>query len=344
MYKTLIRPVLFLFDPERVHYFIINVLNLLFGIPGIKAAFEKYFTVSDHKLEKEVFGIKFPNPVGLAAGFDKDAKMLDELSAFGFGFIEIGTLTPQPQQGNPTPRLFRLPKDNALINRMGFNNAGVIDAVDRLKNHKSSMIIGGNISKNRDTPIQYAYRDYEYCFEALYNVVDFFVINVSSPNTPGLRNLQEKEPLKKLLKRMQDRMKEKPTRKPLLLKIAPDLTDKQLDDIVEIVTDVRMDGIIATNTAISRERLITNKNLVKKMGEGGVSGIPLKDTSTRTIKYLREKLGEKIRIIGVGGIFTPADAIEKLNAGADLIQIFTGFIYEGPSIVKKINKAILSQT
>lgn len=344
MYKTFIRPVLFLFDPERIHYLIINVLSLLFKIPGIKAAVEKCFTISDHKLEKEVFGIRFPNPVGLAAGFDKDAKMLDELAAFGFGFIEIGTLTPKPQQGNPTPRLFRLPKDKALINRMGFNNAGVIDAVDRLKNRKSGMIIGGNISKNDDTPIQYAYRDYEYCFEALYNVVDFFVINVSSPNTPDLRNLQEKEPLKKLLKRMQDRMKQKPTSKPLLLKIAPDLTEKQLDDIVEIVTDARIDGIIATNTTISREKLITSEDSIKKMGDGGLSGLPLKDTSTQTIKYLRGKLGEKIRIIGVGGIFTPADAIQKLNAGADLVQIFTGFIYEGPSIVKKINKAILSQT
>lgn len=344
MYKTFIRPVLFLFDPERIHYLIINVLSLLFKIPGIKAAVEKCFTISDHKLEKEVFGIRFPNPVGLAAGFDKDAKMLDELAAFGFGFIEIGTLTPKPQQGNPTPRLFRLPKDKALINRMGFNNAGVIDAVDRLKNRKSGMIIGGNISKNNDTPIQYAYRDYEYCFEALYNVVDFFVINVSSPNTPDLRNLQEKEPLKKLLKRMQDRMKQKPTSKPLLLKIAPDLTEKQLDDIVEIVTDARIDGIIATNTTISREKLITSEDRLKKMGDGGLSGLPLKDTSTQTIKYLRGKLGEKIRIIGVGGIFTPADAIQKLNAGADLVQIFTGFIYEGPSIVKKINKAILSQT
>lgn len=344
MYKTFIRPVLFLFDPERIHYLIINVLSLLFKIPGIKAAVEKCFTISDHKLEKEVFGIRFPNPVGLAAGFDKDAKMLDELAAFGFGFIEIGTLTPKPQQGNPTPRLFRLPKDKALINRMGFNNAGVIDAVDRLKNRRSGMIIGGNISKNNDTPIQYAYRDYEYCFEALYNVVDFFVINVSSPNTPDLRNLQEKEPLKKLLKRMQDRMKQKPTSKPLLLKIAPDLTEKQLDDIVEIVTDARIDGIIATNTTINREKLITGEDSVKKMGDGGLSGLPLKDTSTQTIKYLRGKLGEKIRIIGVGGIFTPADAIQKLNAGADLVQIFTGFIYEGPSIVKKINKAILSQT
>ena len=344
MYKTFIRPVLFLFDPERIHYLIINVLSLLFKIPGIKAAVEKCFTISDHKLEKEVFRIRFPNPVGLAAGFDKDAKMLDELAAFGFGFIEIGTLTPKPQQGNPTPRLFRLPKDKALINRMGFNNAGVIDAVDRLKNRKSGMIIGGNISKNNDTPIQYAYRDYEYCFEALYNVVDFFVINVSSPNTPDLRNLQEKEPLKKLLKRMQDRMKQKPTSKPLLLKIAPDLTEKQLDDIVEIVTDARIDGIIATNTTISREKLITSEDRLKKMGDGGLSGLPLKDTSTQTIKYLRGKLGEKIRIIGVGGIFTPADAIQKLNAGADLVQIFTGFIYEGPSIVKKINKAILSQT
>ena len=344
MYKTFIRPVLFLFDPERIHYLIINVLSLLFKIPGIKAAVEKCFTISDHKLEKEVFGIRFPNPVGLAAGFDKDAKMLDELAAFGFGFIEIGTLTPKPQQGNPTPRLFRLPKDKALINRMGFNNAGVIDAVDRLKNRKSGMIIGGNISKNNDTTSQYAYRDYEYCFEALYNVVDFFVINVSSPDTPDLRNLQEKEPLKKLLKRMQDRMKQKPTSKPLLLKIAPDLTEKQLDDIVEIVTDARIDGIIATNTTISREKLITSEDSVKKMGDGGLSGLPLKDTSTQTIKYLRGKLGEKIRIIGVGGIFTPADAIQKLNAGADLVQIFTGFIYEGSSIVKKINKAILSQT
>lgn len=310
-------------------------------MPGLSFVFRKIFSVSDPKLERTLFGITFPNPVGLAAGFDKDAVLIDELATFGFGFIEIGTLTPKPQPGNDKPRLFRLPQDQALINRMGFNNRGVDAAVVKLRKRKSNVIVGGNIGKNKITPNEKAVEDYMYCFEALYPYVDYFVVNVSSPNTPGLRELQEKEPLKKLLNEVKalNRTKGKP--KPILLKIAPDLNDAQLNDVVEILLETSTDGVIATNTTISREGLTTDKEYVSSIGNGGLSGRPLTNRSTEVISFLRGKLGKNYPIIGVGGIMSPEDALVKLKAGADLIQIYTGFIYEGPGFVKRINRALL---
>jgi len=300
------------------------------------------FVVKNKKLERNILGLTFENPVGLAAGFDKDATMIDLLVPFGFGYLEIGTLTPKPQPGNEKPRLFRLPKDQALINRMGFNNHGVEEAIARLKKRKSNIIIGGNIGKNKVTDNELAINDYEYSFEALFDVVDYFVVNVSSPNTPNLRELQNKEPLTNLLQRLQDRNNAKEIRKPILLKIAPDLTDSELLDIVEIVKAAKIDGIIATNTTVERQGLLTGPREIAAFGAGGLSGLPLKDRSTGVIKFMRHHLGDKICIIGVGGIMTPADALEKLKAGANLIQIYTGFIYNGPAFVKKINQAILN--
>jgi dihydroorotate dehydrogenase len=291
-------------------------------------------------LSTTVFGVDFKNPVGLAAGFDKDAELIDEFAAYGFGFIEIGTLTPKPQPGNPKPRLFRLPVDAALINRMGFNNQGVEDAVKRLRKVKSRVIIGGNIGKNKVTPNEDAARDYEICFETLYDHVDYFAVNVSSPNTPDLRALQEKEPLRNLLSRLQSRNNQKKTRKPILLKIAPDLNWKQLDDILEIIQELKIDGIIATNTTIERSNLKSKAALTHRIGNGGLSGKPLKDRSVEIIKYIRQK-SEGLPIIGVGGVHTPEDALEKIKAGASLIQLYTGFIYEGPALVKKIKKSII---
>ncbi len=285
--------------------------------------------------------MKFKNPVGLAAGFDKDAKLFDELSAFGFGFIEIGTLTPKGQEGNPQPRLFRLPQDESLINRMGFNNQGVDVAVERLKRKRSPVIIGGNIGKNKVTANEEAANDYLLAFEALFPYVDYFVVNVSSPNTPNLRALQEKEPLTLLLMALEGANQLKQIRKPILLKIAPDLTNEQLDDIVEIVEETKIDGVIATNTTISREGLNTPNSEVEKIGAGGLSGKVLRERSTEVISYLHKKSKGAFPIIGVGGINSGEDAIEKLKAGATLIQVYTGFIYEGPAMIKNINKAIL---
>ncbi len=279
--------------------------------------------------------------MGLAAGFDKDAKLIKELASFGFGFIEIGTLTPKPQLGNPKPRLFRLKADRALINRMGFNNEGVLEAVKRLKFRDPEIVIGGNIGKNKDTPNDKAFRDYEYCFEALFDVVDYFVVNVSSPNTPELTELQEKEPLRRLLSRMRDRSKSKSSPKPIFLKISPDLNTSQLDDIVEIVLESKINGIIATNTTISRNGLKTPDHKVKEIGLGGLSGTPINNMSNEVINNLKDKLPPDFPIIGVGGVFTADDAIGKLNSGAQLIQIYTGFVYEGPALIKRINKAIL---
>lgn len=344
MYKLLIRPVLFLFDPETIHHFVFKVLKLKGGIPGFKSLLKFLFSYANPKLERNLFGLRFSNPVGLAAGFDKDARLIDELACFGFGFIEIGTLTPKPQIGNEKPRLFRLPKDKALINRMGFNNEGVELAVARLKNRKSKVIIGGNIGKNKDTPNDKAFSDYMVCFETLYPYVDYFVVNVSSPNTPGLRELQDKEPLKRLLMHVKGLSRSKEKIKPVLLKIAPDLTSSQLDDIVEILKETKTDGVIATNTTIGREYLSTPPNEIAEAGMGGLSGSPLTARATEVIAYLRMQLGPGVPIIGVGGIMTVEDALEKIKAGADLIQIYTGFVYEGPGIVKKINKAILKNS
>jgi dihydroorotate dehydrogenase len=340
MYRFFIRPLLFLVDPEVIHHFTFSFIRILCAIPGVKKLLSLIFSYRSPQLARTLFGVKFPNPVGLAAGLDKDAEMIDELSAFGFGFIEIGTVTPKPQPGNDKPRLFRLPADQGLINRMGFNNKGANNAAENLRKRKSRTVIGGNIGKNKVTPNGNAVADYEICFETLYPYVDYFVVNVSSPNTPGLRELQEKEPLKTLLLsvKMLSNRKEKP--KPVLLKIAPDLTLTQLDDIVEILKESGTDGVIATNTTISRGGLTTPKEVVEKMGAGGLSGKPLRERSTEVIAYLRARMGVGYPIIGVGGIMSEEDAIEKLRAGADLVQIYTGFVYEGPGFVKRILKRI----
>jgi dihydroorotate dehydrogenase len=341
MYRLLVRPILFLFDPEKIHHFAFLFLQFFGSIPLAKSLLRSLYSVAHPKLERELFGIKFKNPIGLAAGFDKDAKLIDELACLGFGFIEIGTLTPKPQAGNERPRLFRLPEDQALINRMGFNNEGVLTAIDRLKERKSKIVVGGNIGKNKITPNEKAIDDYNYCFEALYPYVDYFVMNVSSPNTPGLRELQEKEPLKNLMLHVKRLSAQKEKSKPVLLKIAPDLTPSQLDDIIEILLSTKTDGVIATNTTISRKDLSASTEAVFKIGHGGLSGKPLSKKSNEVISYLRAKLGKNYPIIGVGGIMSPEDALEKINAGADLVQVYTGFIYEGPAFAKKICKELI---
>ncbi|MDC0204428.1 quinone-dependent dihydroorotate dehydrogenase [Flavobacteriales bacterium] len=342
MYK-IVRFFLFLFNPEFIHHTSFKFIKFVAIIPGKIWACRLLFKVNDSRLEREVFGLKFDNPVGLAAGFDKDAKLFDELAAFGFGFVEIGTVTPLPQEGNPKPRLFRLKEDNALINRMGFNNEGIEAVVSRLRRKKSNIIIGGNIGKNKVTSNAKAVADYAICFEKLFSYVDYFVVNVSSPNTPGLRNLQEKEPLTKLLNYLQKLNNHKAKRKPILLKIAPDLTNEQLDDIIKIVADTKIDGVVATNTTIERSELKTDQTKVEAIMNGGLSGTPLKARSSEVIKYLSLKSNKAFPIIGVGGIHSPEDAIEKIDAGATLLQVYTGFIYEGPSLIKGINKAILKR-
>ncbi len=343
MYKLIIRPILFSFDPEKIHHFIFNSIKVLFKIPGVKSLAKATHNFEDKSLEKELFGLKFKNPVGLAAGFDKDAKLFNELAAFGFGFIEIGTLTPLPQEGNPKKRMFRLPADSGLINRMGFNNGGVKVAVERLKKNNSGVIIGGNIGKNKLTPNESAVDDYVICFNELHPHVDYFVVNVSSPNTPNLRALQDKKPLTEILMRLKNLNAEKEIQRPILLKIAPDLTDSQLDDIIDIVADTKIEGIIASNTTISRENLKTSDSRIEEIGNGGLSGKPVAARSTEVIRYLSTKSNKAFPIIGVGGINTAEDAIEKLEAGADLVQVYTGFVYEGPSMIKKINKGILNK-
>lgn len=338
MYKLLIRPLLFCFDPEKVHHFTFALIRNTCKIPFIKSIYRSLYQVNDTRLERTVFGLKFKNPVGLAAGFDKDAKLYNELSNFGFGFIEIGTLTPKPQNGNPKKRLFRLKADKAIINRMGFNNGGVTEAIERLKKN-TDVLIGGNIGKNKVTPNESAVEDYKICFEALFDYVDYFVVNVSSPNTPNLRALQDKEPLTNLLKELQILNSKKKNRKPILLKIAPDLTNEQLLDIIDIIKETKIEGVIATNTTISRDNLVSdNKNEM-----GGLSGQPLTNRSTEVIRFLATESNKAFPIIGVGGIHTAADALEKLEAGADLVQLYTGFIYEGPKLVKEINKALLKK-
>ena len=336
MYKLLIRPLLFWFDPEEVHYFTFSAIRFISKIPGFSSIFRAIYAIEDKRLETEVFGLKFKNPVGLAAGFDKDAVLYNELSNFGFGFIEIGTLTPKAQDGNPKKRLFRLKQDAAIINRMGFNNKGIQAAIEKLKQNKG-VLIGGNIGKNKLTPNENAADDYVICFEALYDYVDYFVVNVSSPNTPNLRELQEKEPLTKLLQTLQDLNLARPKQKPILLKIAPDLTDEQLLDIIDIVNTTKIAGVIATNTTISREGLQSEN----KAEVGGLSGKPLTSRSTEVIRFLSQKSNKSFPIIGVGGIHSAQEAIDKLEAGASLIQLYTGFIYEGPALVKAINKKIL---
>jgi dihydroorotate dehydrogenase len=334
---SIIKFFLFRKDPEVIHYWVMNQLKKWYQNPIIKNILKKNFSVENNKqLERKLWGLTFKNPVGLAAGFDKDAKFTDELASLGFGFIEIGTLTPVAQDGNDKPRLFRLPKDKALINRMGFNNGGVKAAAERLRHRKSDVIIGGNIGKNKITANEEATKDYEICFRELYDVVDYFTVNVSSPNTPNLRALQEKEPLQKLLGRLQLINTELGKSRPILLKIAPDLTKEQLDDIIDIVNTTHIQGIVATNTTISREGLQTSDKEVEAMGAGGVSGLPVREKATDVIRYIHQRSNGKIPIIAAGGIFTAQDAKEKLNAGASLVQVYTGFIYEGPGIAKNI--------
>mgnify|MGYP001238441463 FL=1 len=339
MYK-LLKNTLFLLPAEKAHTLTMYLLKLSFKIPVIKNIILNLFKVNSKKIEKKLWGITFPNPVGLAAGFDKNANYLDELSCFGFGFIEIGTVTPLPQAGNPKPRLFRLISDEAIINRMGFNNEGVKSVVKQLKNRPKNLIIGGNIGKNKNTPNEKASADYITCFDELFDYVDYFVINVSSPNTPNLRELQDKKPLTALIKAVQERNKLKKKSKPLLLKIAPDLSDDQLIDILNICDDTQLDGLIATNTTLSRNLLKEQPESIKKMGAGGLSGLPLADRSTEVIKFLRSK-NKKIPIIGVGGIGDVSKALEKIDAGANMIQIYSGFVFQGPSLIKKINEALI---
>lgn len=345
MYQ-LLKSVLFQFDPEKVHYFVTRNLKRFNRFPGGAAVSRAVWQVTDKRLEREVFGLKFKNPVGLAAGFDKNAEGITEMANLGFGFVEIGTVTPLPQPGNDKPRMFRLPTDGALINRMGFNNKGVEVAAQNIKAYRSSkhydsgLIIGGNIGKNKVTPNEEAVNDYIKCFNGLFEVVDYFVVNVSSPNTPNLRALQEKEPLKHILNTLQQLNMQHGTQRPILLKIAPDLTDSQLDDIVEIVQETGIAGVIATNTTISRENLKSDAGL--KAETGGLSGKPLTERSTEVIRYLAEKSNHSFPIIGVGGIHSAQDALDKLDAGASLIQLYTGFIYEGPALIGRINKKILS--
>lgn len=342
MYKSIIKPLFFLFSPETAHNLSFSLLRITLKLPGMPQLFRKLFVVDDIRLRRTVFGIEFPNPVGLAAGFDKDATLYNELACLGFGFVEIGTVTPKGQPGNEKPRLFRLPNDSALINRMGFNNHGVVEAAKRLKERRSKIVIGGNIGKNKNTPNEDAIADYVIGLETLHPVVDYFVVNVSSPNTPNLRALQEKEPLKALLNELMLRNRTTGAPRPLLLKIAPDLTNEQLDDIVEIVLETKIDGVIATNTTVSREGLRTSAEEVEVIGAGGLSGLPVRQKSTEVIRYLHTKSKGAFPIIGVGGIGSAKDAQEKLDAGASLVQVYTGFIYEGPSIVSKINRGLLS--
>jgi len=344
MYK-LGRNILFWFDAEKVHYFSMHLLNFFCSFSLVKIFIAKKITPVGKSLERNIFGLRFSNPVGLAAGFDKNANYLHELSILGFGFVEIGTVTPLPQDGNPKPRLFRLPKDKAIINRMGFNNDGVVVVAERLYkfinsnaflNERKKIIIGGNIGKNKNTPNEHAWKDYETCFNLLHNVVDYFVVNVSSPNTPGLRDLQQKDSLKKILSNLQSLNKTKEIQMPLLLKISPDLLPNELDDVIDLAIEIQLDGLVATNTTLKRNNLISTKKEVEKAGAGGLSGKPLANESTHITNYIFEKTKGKIPIISSGGIFTAKDAEEKFKAGASLVQVWTGFIYEGPAIVKNI--------
>ena len=341
MYRYIIRPVLFLFSPESVHHFIVIIIKIAFRLPGISTLIEKFFNVKHPGLQREFMGLKFENPVGLAAGFDKNGTFFNEFSSFGFSFIEVGTITPKGQPGNPKPRSFRLTKDRALINRMGFNNIGVQEAIKNLKRRKQGLIIGGNIGKNTLTPNEKAVEDYEYCFRELYNYVDYFVVNVSCPNITDLSELQDQDALEKILGRLVTIRKKQSVYRPVLLKISPDLNNKQLDQVIDIHFKIGIDGIVATNTTIQRNGLKTDREKVRKIGNGGLSGRPLTERSTEVIRYIHTKSDGKIPVIGVGGIMTVEDAVEKLKAGATLIQVYSGFIFNGPGFVKKINKALL---
>lgn len=343
MYAKL-KPLIFRFQPEMAHELTMKMLQIACSVPGLSWCLKRWFLVDSKLLEVEVAGLKFPNPVGLAAGFDKDARWLNEMATLGFGFVEIGTITPVSQSGNPKPRLFRLPPDEGIINRMGFNNGGMDEAVERLKRRPKGLLVGGNIGKNKVTPNEDATSDYEKCFQALHPHVDYFVVNVSSPNTPGLRDLQEKEPLAKLLSALVRQNTSKAVQRPIFLKIAPDLTNEQLNDIIELVSETRISGVIATNTTIERSGLKTSRLEVEAIGAGGLSGAPLRERSTEVIRYLHTRSDGAFPIIGVGGICSPQDAIEKLDAGATLLQVYSGLVFAGPGLIKKINQAILSKS
>ena len=340
MYRILIRPILFLLPPEKVHNLVIFSIKLFCRIPFGFSLLKKIYTIQSHLPEKELMGLRFKNPVGLAAGFDKNAEFFAEFSAFGFGFIEIGTVTPKPQPGNPPPRSFRLPKDRALINRMGFNNQGVDAAVERLKNRPPGLIIGGNIGKNTLTPDEKIVDDYEYCFTRLYDYVDYFVVNVSCPNIGDISILQDQETLEAILGRLAELRRHKSVYRPILLKISPDLNFRQIDTAIKIIQELGIDGISAVNTTITREGLKTSQKKVSEIGKGGLSGAPLRDRSNGIISYIRDKTSGELPVIGSGVIMTSRDAIEKLDAGAHLRQVYTGFVYEGPGFVKSIIKAL----
>jgi dihydroorotate dehydrogenase len=344
MYKLIIRPIFFLFDPEKIHYFTFSLVKFLSKIPFVSSIFRGLYKVNDKRLERNLFGLTFKNPVGLAAGFDKNAVLYNELADFGFGFIEIGTVTPKGQVGNPKQRLFRLKDDKGIINRMGFNNEGLEAAISQLKKNKGKVIIGGNIGKNTATKPEDYTADYSKCFEELHPYVDYFVLNVSCPNVSSHAKLEDADYLKELITEVQKINNSKSTQKPILLKIAPDLNTNQLDEIIELVADTKIDGVIASNTSVDRTGLKASNERLKEIGNGGLSGQPIKEKSTKVIKYLADNSNKAFPIIGVGGIHSEKDALEKIDAGADLVQVYTGFIYEGPSLVKRINKAILKRS
>jgi dihydroorotate dehydrogenase len=342
MYKLFIRPFLFLFDPEKIHYITFSLIRFLCKVPLMALIFRSIYKIEDKRLEKTLFGITFKNPVGLAAGFDKNAVLFNELANFGFGFIEIGTVTPLGQEGNPKKRLFRLKEDNGIINRMGFNNDGLEIAIQQLKKNKGKLIIGGNIGKNTQTSSENYTTDYELCFKGLYPFVDYFVLNVSCPNVGSHAKLNDKSYLIELITAIQKLNNQEIIQKPILLKIAPDLNNNQLDEIIELVAETKIDGVIASNTSTTRNNLKASNRLLKEIGNGGLSGQPIKELSTRVIKYLAQNSNKAFPIIGVGGIHSAEDALDKIEAGADLVQIYTGFIYEGPGLIKQINKALLN--
>ena len=342
MYKLIIRPFLFLFDPEKIHYITFSLIRFLCKVPFMALIFRGLYKIEDKRLERKLFGITFKNPVGLAAGFDKNAVLFNELANFGFGFIEIGTVTPKGQEGNPKKRLFRLKEDNGIINRMGFNNDGLEIAIEQLKKNKGKLIIGGNIGKNTQTSSELYTRDYELCFKGLHPYVDYFVLNVSCPNVGSDAKLNDKSYLIELISAIQKLNNQEIIQKPILLKIAPDLNNNQLDEIIELVAETKIDGVIASNTSTTRDHLKTSNHLLEEIGNGGLSGQPIKALSTRVIKYLAQNSNKAFPIIGVGGIHSAQDALDKIEAGADLVQIYTGFIYEGPGLIKQINKALLN--
>ncbi|MCL6294585.1 quinone-dependent dihydroorotate dehydrogenase [Jejuia spongiicola] len=344
MYKILLRPLFFLFDPEKIHYFTFSLIKFISKLPGFNSIFRSLYVINDKRLERKLFGLTFKNPVGLAAGFDKNAVLYNELANFGFGFIEIGTVTPKAQAGNPKKRLFRLKDDQGIINRMGFNNEGLEGAISQLKKNKGKLIIGGNIGKNTQTKPEDYTNDYLDCFNALHPYVDYFVLNVSCPNVGSHAKLNDKDYLEELINAVQKANKTFEKQKPILLKIAPDLNTNQLDEIIQLVTDTKLDGVIASNTSMDRSDLKATKEQLEAIGNGGLSGQPIKERSTQVIKYLSENSNKSFPIIGVGGVHSAKDALDKINAGADLIQIYTGFIYEGPSLIKSINKAILKKS